>query len=190
MARRTLVNPLFLPIAVLLASLCIALAAAPTKDQIKAEVKKMADQINKKYPNYSRFANLIKQATSLSYDMSDLKDATILCPDNAAMGRLNEKVPVSAGNLNKMVNITRYLVIIRKYTVAKLRQFRAGQIFATMQKKPLWKQTAANATLISFGVKGTGAKMWATIKTPNLYWGPYFLAHGVNNYLVPPQTKI
>ncbi|GJP83023.1 hypothetical protein CLOP_g13234 [Closterium sp. NIES-67] len=55
----------------------------------------MADHVNAHYPNYVKFANAVKAAMSLNYDVSALKDATILMPDNNAWAAFTKLVPPS-----------------------------------------------------------------------------------------------
>eukprot|EP00475_Leptophrys_vorax_P043975 TRINITY_DN8651_c0_g1_i2.p1 TRINITY_DN8651_c0_g1~~TRINITY_DN8651_c0_g1_i2.p1 ORF type:complete len:197 (-),score=24.82 TRINITY_DN8651_c0_g1_i2:518-1108(-) len=163
---------------------------APTTAQIKAEVMNAARNITAKFPDYSKFATMMKQAVSLKgYNISALGDATVLAPNNAAIDALLKKVPVTQANLPKAYNITAYHVLLKRQPVSTLKAAPV-KAFATMLKQGNWKQTAANAATVAFGPKGAAAASWATVKSNGIYVGPYFVVHGVNNYLVPPGTKV
>ncbi|GJP47248.1 hypothetical protein CLOM_g6459 [Closterium sp. NIES-68] len=163
--------------------------AAPTKEQIKAEVKKMADHVNAHYPNYVKFANAVKAAMSLNYDVSALKDATILMPDNNAWAAFTKLVPPSSKNLPKMYNVTAYHVLITKMTLAFLRK-QKPRAFATMLKQPQYKQTPVNAVNVSFGLLRSPKPKWCTVITARIYQGPYFISHGVDNIVIPKGTQV
>ncbi|GJP59157.1 hypothetical protein CLOP_g9002 [Closterium sp. NIES-67] len=59
-------------------------AAKPTKAQIKAELRNMANNITKNYPQYAKYAKDINKYIGLAlnskYDFTALSDATLLLP--------------------------------------------------------------------------------------------------------------
>eukprot|EP00475_Leptophrys_vorax_P026427 TRINITY_DN37282_c0_g1_i2.p1 TRINITY_DN37282_c0_g1~~TRINITY_DN37282_c0_g1_i2.p1 ORF type:complete len:207 (+),score=20.04 TRINITY_DN37282_c0_g1_i2:122-742(+) len=164
--------------------------AKPTDAQIKAEVQNAARNITAKFPSYSKFAAVMKQSVNLKgYNVSALRDATILAPNNDAMTALMQKIPMTQANLPKAYNITAFHVITKKYALPALKAAPA-KAFPTMLRQPNWKQTGANAATVSFGVKNAPAANQTTVQTAAIYVGPYFIIHGVDRYLVPAGTVV
>ncbi|CAI5477391.1 unnamed protein product [Closterium sp. Yama58-4] len=181
-------------------ALCIAGASAqakpkPTKAQLKAELKKMATTITKRYPQYAKYAKDINKYIGLAlnskYDFSALADATILLPNNTEAQALAKKIPAKNSNIPIIYNITAYHIIARKLTVPNMRAFKKGQPLRTQLKQPLYKSSLQNANAVSFAI-GPKAPVaaWTTIKIPRIYAGPYFIAHGVDKILIPAGTRL
>ncbi|CAI5522090.1 unnamed protein product [Closterium sp. Naga37s-1] len=191
----------FIPIfGLLCVVLCFAAAhaqaqAKPTKAQIKAELQNMANAITKKYPQYSKYAKDINKYIGLAlnskYDFTALSDATLLLPSDTEAQALAKKVPANNANIPKIYNITAYHIIRKKYTVPALTALKKSQPLGTQLKQAMYKVSVQNGNTVSLAkAPNAPPAAWTTIKIVRLYAGPYFIAHGVDKVLIPPNTKV
>ncbi|GJP77158.1 hypothetical protein CLOP_g7587 [Closterium sp. NIES-67] len=190
----------------LLVATCIAAAcvpgigaqkapAPPTKAQLRAELQAMTKSIVKRYPQYSRYAQdaskYINLALNSRYDLSALRDASILIPNNAQAEALAKRIPAKSSSIPTVYNITAFHILRKRMTVPQLRQVKQRVAVGTQLRQPVFKMTAANSSAVSFA-KGPYLKQaqWTTIRIPGLYVGRWFIAHGVDRVLIPTHTKI
>ncbi|GJP76350.1 hypothetical protein CLOP_g6808 [Closterium sp. NIES-67] len=170
-------------------------AAKPTKAQIKAELRNMANNITKNYPQYAKYAKDINKYIGLAlnskYDFTALSDATLLLPSDTEVQALAKKVPATSSNIPKIYNITAYHIILKKYTVPALTVLKKSQPLGTQLKQAIYKVSVQNGNTVSFAkTPNAPPAEWTTIKIVRLYAGPYFIAHGVDKVLVPTNTKV
>ncbi|CAI5526354.1 unnamed protein product [Closterium sp. Naga37s-1] len=146
--------------------------AKPTKAQIKAELQNMANAITKKYPQYAKYAKDINKYIGLAlnskYDFTALSDATLLLPSD-----------------------TEAQALAKKYTVPALTALKKSQPLGTQLKQAMYKVSVQNGNTVSFAkAPNAPPAAWTTIQIVRLYAGPYFIAHGVDKVLIPPNTKV
>ncbi|GJP42865.1 hypothetical protein CLOM_g8900 [Closterium sp. NIES-68] len=169
--------------------------APPTKAQLRAELQAMTKSIVKRYPQYSRYAQdaskYINLALNSRYDLSALRDASILIPNNAHAEALAKRIPAKSSSIPTVYNITAFHILRKRMTVPQLRQVKQRVAVGTQLRQPVFKMTAANSSAVSFA-KGPYLKQaqWTTIRIPGLYVGRWFIAHGVDRMLIPTHTKI
>lgn len=178
-------------------SAAAAAAKAPTKAQLKAELKKMVANVTKYFPRYRQYTKQATQtinvALSSKYNFTALRDATILLVDDVAFKNLSKKIPGNSKNIPKVYNITAYHLIAKKYTLPQLRALRPGTPLPTQlyRQQPLFKMTGPANKNVAFGkLKGAPPKTWTVIRSPNMYTGPYFTAHGIDVVQIPMGTKV
>eukprot|EP00475_Leptophrys_vorax_P045758 TRINITY_DN961_c0_g1_i1.p1 TRINITY_DN961_c0_g1~~TRINITY_DN961_c0_g1_i1.p1 ORF type:complete len:198 (-),score=21.02 TRINITY_DN961_c0_g1_i1:434-1027(-) len=173
----------------------VSAAAPPTKAQLKVELQYMANNITKTYPQYAKYAKQINKYIGLAlnskYNLTALRDATILIPSNTEAEALSKKVPANSANIPKIYNITAYHIIAKKYTIPQLRAMKARLPLPTqLTKQPIVKMSPANAKSVQFGKPASVAATWTTVQIFRMYAGPYFIAHGVDKIVIPPNTKV
>ncbi|GJP49723.1 hypothetical protein CLOM_g8900 [Closterium sp. NIES-68] len=136
----------------------------------------------------SKYINL---ALNSRYDLSALRDASILIPNNAHAEALAKRIPAKSSSIPTVYNITAFHILRKRMTVPQLRQVKQRVAVGTQLRQPVFKMTAANSSAVSFA-KGPYLKQaqWTTIRIPGLYVGRWFIAHGVDRMLIPTHTKI
>ncbi|GJP42864.1 hypothetical protein CLOM_g8900 [Closterium sp. NIES-68] len=133
----------------------------------------------------------INRALNSRYDLSALRDASILIPNNAHAEALAKRIPAKSSSIPTVYNITAFHILRKRMTVPQLRQVKQRVAVGTQLRQPVFKMTAANSSAVSFA-KGPYLKQaqWTTIRIPGLYVGRWFIAHGVDRMLIPTHTKI
>ncbi|CAI5490191.1 unnamed protein product [Closterium sp. NIES-64] len=189
----------------LVAVMCVAAACVPTscaqpppptKAQLRAELQSMAKSIVKRYPQYSRYAQdatkYINFALNSKYDLSALRDASILIPNNVHADALAKRIPAKSSSIPTLYNITAFHILRRRMTLPQMRQVKLRTAIGTQLRQPLFKMTPmGNNSAVSFA-RGPYLKadQWTTIRIPGLYVGRWFIAHGVDRVIIPTHTKV
>ncbi|CAI5985159.1 unnamed protein product [Closterium sp. NIES-65] len=127
-------------VAVLAALLCLAsfaprvaeaAIARPTKEQLKAELGKLAESVAKKRPRYSNFTSTVNNffglAMNSKYDLSALANATILIPINTDSEALFEKLPFKRSNFPKFYQIAAFHILRIKRYMPQLKVLKPGE---------------------------------------------------------------
>ncbi|CAI5956641.1 unnamed protein product [Closterium sp. NIES-64] len=137
-------------VAVLAALLCLAsfaprvaeaAIARPTKEQLKAELGKLAESVAKKRPRYSNFTSTVNNffglAMNSKYDLSALDNATILIPINTDSEALFEKLPFKRSNFPKFYQIAAFHILRIKRYMPQLKVLKPGEAVAPLMDLPL-----------------------------------------------------
>ncbi|CAI5525046.1 unnamed protein product [Closterium sp. Naga37s-1] len=132
-------------VAVLAALLCLAsfaprvaeaAIARPTKEQLKAELGKLAESVAKKRPRYSNFTSTVNNffglAMNSKYDLSALANATILIPINTDSEALFEKLPFKRSNFPKFYQIAAFHILRIKRYMPQLKVLKPGEAVGNM----------------------------------------------------------
>ncbi|CAI5495832.1 unnamed protein product [Closterium sp. Naga37s-1] len=210
---------LLLVAVICVAAACVPTGCAqpppPTKAQLRAELQSMAKSIVKRYPQYSRYAqdatkyiNLAHPFTAFSfsplspplpshavnskYDLSALRDASILIPNNVQAEALAKRIPAKSSSIPTLYNITAFHILRRRMTLPQMRQVKLRTAIGTQLRQPLFKMTPmGNNSAVSFA-EGPYLKadQWTTFRIPGLYLSRWFIAHGVDRVIIPTYTKV
>ncbi|CAI5527315.1 unnamed protein product [Closterium sp. Naga37s-1] len=176
------------------AVMCVAAACVPTScaqppPPTKAQLRYAQDAT--KYINLARKA-LEQRLLNYKYDLSALRDASILIPNNVQADALAKRSPAKSSSVPTLYNITAFHILRRRMTLPQMRQVKLRTAIGTQLRQPLFKMTPmGNNSAVSFA-KGPYLKadQWTTIRIPGLYVGRWFIAHGVDRVIIPTHTKI
>ncbi|CAI5495827.1 unnamed protein product [Closterium sp. Naga37s-1] len=169
------------------AVMCVAAACVPTScaqppPPTKAQLRYAQDA--------TKYINL---ALNYKYDLSALRDASILIPNNVQADALAKRSPAKEQQRPPtLYNITAFHILRRRMTLPQMRQVKLRTAIGTQLRQPLFKMTPmGNNSAVSFA-KGPYLKadQWTTIRIPGLYVGRWFIAHGVDRVIIPTHTKI
>ncbi|CAI5480298.1 unnamed protein product [Closterium sp. Yama58-4] len=131
-------------------------------------------------------------AVNSKYDLSALRDASILIPNNVQAEALAKRIPAKSSSVPTLYNITAFHILRRRMTLPQMRQVKLRTAIGTQLRQPLFKMTPmGNNSAVSFA-RGPYLKVdqWTTIRIPGLYVGRWFIAHGVDRVIIPTHTKI
>ncbi|CAI5955767.1 unnamed protein product [Closterium sp. NIES-65] len=131
-------------------------------------------------------------AVNSKYDLSALRDASILIPNNVHADALAKRIPAKSSSIPTLYNITAFHILRRRMTLPQMRQVKLRTAIGTQLRQPLFKMTPmGNNSAVSFA-RGPYLKadQWTTIRIPGLYVGRWFIAHGVDRVIIPTHTKV
>ncbi|CAI5535417.1 unnamed protein product [Closterium sp. Naga37s-1] len=169
-------------------------AVPPSKSQLRAELKKLTARITKKYPKYAKYSaqvnKVINVALNSKYDFTALKNATLLLMSDAVADALAKRFKGKKISTATAYNLTAVQIIATKYTQTQLQAIKKGQLLPTQLKGLSLVKMSPKGPNIMLGQVGMARPTWSTVVEPQMYVGPYFIAHGVNNPQFPKGTKL
>ncbi|GJP46383.1 hypothetical protein CLOM_g5677 [Closterium sp. NIES-68] len=185
---------LVLAAVICLSAISVDGAAPPSKTQLKAELKKLTATITKKYPKYSKYSaqinKVINVALNSKYDLSALKNCTMLLMSDAVADKLAARFKGKKISPDTAYNLTAIQIIATRYSQTQLQAMRRGLQLPTQLKKMSLVKMSPVGAKISFGQQGMARGTWSTVVEPQMYVGPYFIAHGVDQPQFPKGTKL
>ncbi|CAI5461636.1 unnamed protein product [Closterium sp. Yama58-4] len=185
---------LLLAAVVCLSAVSVDGAAPPTKTQLRAELKKLTATITKKYPKYAKYSAQVNRAINVAlnsrYNFTALKNSTLLLMSDAVADALAKRFKGKKISTETAYNLTAVQIIATKYTQTQLQAIRKGQLLPTQLKGLNLVKMSPKGPNIMLGQVGFPRATWSTVVEPQMYVGPYFIAHGVDKPQFPKGTKL
>ncbi|CAI5525425.1 unnamed protein product [Closterium sp. Naga37s-1] len=144
---------------------CRSQPPPPTKAQLRVELQSMAKSIVNttclRYPTDLLSALLphtsppssspTAPAVNSKYDLSALRDASILILNNVQADALAKRIPAKSRSVPTLYNITTFHILRRRMTLTQTRQVNLRTAMGTQLRQPLFKMTAmGNNSAVSF----------------------------------------
>ncbi|CAI5471779.1 unnamed protein product [Closterium sp. Yama58-4] len=169
-------------------------APPPTKAQLRAELKKLSAAITAKYPKYAKYSTQVNKAINIAlnskYNLTALQSATILLMSDAVADSLALRFKGKKISNDVAYNLTAVQIVATRLTLPLLQAVKKGQLLPTQLKGvSLVKMSKAGPSVV-LGQQGLAKATWSTVMDPEMYVGPYFVAHGVDNPQFPVGTKL
>ncbi|CAI7808184.1 unnamed protein product [Closterium sp. NIES-54] len=169
-------------------------APPPTKAQLRAELKKLSAAITAKYPKYAKYSTQVNKAINIAlnskYNLTALQSATILLMSDAVADSLALRFKGKTLSNDAAYNLTAVQIVATRLTLPQLQAVKKGQLLPTqLNGVSLVKMSKAGPSVV-LGQQGLAKATWSTVMDPEMYVGPYFVAHGVDNPQFPVGTKL
>ncbi|CAI5959075.1 unnamed protein product [Closterium sp. NIES-64] len=166
----------------------------PTKAQLRAELKKLSAAITAKYPKYAKYSTQVNKAINIAlnskYNLTALQSATILLLSDAVADSLALRFKGKKISNDAAYNLTAVQIVATRLTLPQLQAVKKGQLLPTqLNGVSLVKMSKAGPSVV-LGQQGLAKATWSTVMDPEMYVGPYFVAHGVDNPQFPVGTKL
>ncbi|GJP29402.1 hypothetical protein CLOM_g16670 [Closterium sp. NIES-68] len=166
----------------------------PTRTQLRAELKKLSATITKKYPKYSKYSTQVNKAINVAlnskYDLTALKNCTILLMSDVVADKLSLRFKGKKLSSDTAYNLTAVQIIATRYTLPQLQAIKKGTLLPTQLKGVSIVKMSPVGPTVAFGQQGLAKPTWSTVLDPQMYVGPYFVAHGVDNPQFPKGTQL
>ncbi|CAI5471756.1 unnamed protein product [Closterium sp. Yama58-4] len=166
----------------------------PTKTQLRAELKKLSATITKKYPKYAKYSTQVNKAINVAlnskYNLTALQSATILLMNDVVADRLSLRFKGKKLSNDVAYNLTAVQIIAARLPLSDLQAIKKGQLLPTQLKGVNLVKMSPVGPRVVLGQQGLGRPTWSTVLDPQMYVGPYFVAHGVDNPQFPVGTKL
>ncbi|CAI5484884.1 unnamed protein product [Closterium sp. Yama58-4] len=161
----------------------------PTKTQLRAELKKLSATITAKYPKYSKYSTQVNKAINVAlnskYNLTALQSATILLMSDVVADRLSLRFKGKKLSNDAAYNLTAVQIIATRLQIADLQAIKKGQLLPTQLKGVNLVKMSPAGPKVMLGQQGLAKPTWSTVLDPQMYVGPYFVAHGVDNPQFP-----
>ncbi|CAI5503599.1 unnamed protein product [Closterium sp. Naga37s-1] len=169
-------------------------APPPTKAQLRAELKKLSAAITAKYPKYAKYSTQVNKAINIAlnskYNLTALQSATILLMSDAVADRLALRFKGKTLSNDAAYNLTAVQIVATRLTLPQLQAVKKGQLLPTQLNGVSLVKTSKAGPSVVLGQQGLAKATWSTVMDPEMYVGPYFVAHGVDNPQFPVGTKL
>ncbi|CAI5494501.1 unnamed protein product [Closterium sp. Naga37s-1] len=169
-------------------------APPPTKAQLRAELKKLSAAITAKYPKYAKYSTQVNKGINVAlnskYNLTALQSATILLMSDAVADSLALRFKGKKLSNDVAYNLTAVQIVATRLTLPQLQAVKKGQLLPTqLNGVSLVKMSKAGPSVV-LGQQGLAKATWSTVMDAEMYVGPYFVAHGVDNPQFPVGTKL
>ncbi|CAI7774137.1 unnamed protein product [Closterium sp. NIES-53] len=165
-----------------------------TKTQLRAELKKLTTTITQKYPKYSKYSAQVNKAINVAlsskYNLTALQSCTILLMSDVVADRLSLRFKGKKISNDAAYNLTAVQIIATRLQLPDLQAIKKGQLLPTQLKGVNLVKMSAAGPKVVLGQQGLLKPTWSTVIDPQMYVGPYIVAHGVDNPQFPVGTKL